>query len=478
LNLRTENRTWNFGAIQRSASAGWSRLLNRIQATGGTLADEQVFYTALYHALLHPNIFDDVNGEYIGFDHRIHRARGYTQYANFSGWDIYRTEVQLLALVAPRETSDMMQSLVADASQSGWLPRWPMANDETGEMNGDSADPIVADAMAFGARHFDLHAALRYMIKGSTQMGQGTRGYVERPGISQYLRLGFAPPRTTGIYGSAATTLEYSVDDFAIGQMVAMLGDRATYVKYMRRSQGWRHLFNPATGFVEPALPDGSFPAAFNPSSMDGFVEGDSWQYSWMVPHNLRALFRVMGGNRQVTRRLDRFFTQLNTGPNTPYDWAGNEPGLEVPWEYDFAGQPWRTQAVVRRILTQLYLPKPWGLPGNDDLGTMSAWCVWAAMGFYPEIPGVADLVLGSPLFPRITVHLPGGHDLTLSAPRAASSPPYIQRVRLNGRLYSKPWLPPSSWEHGAVLQFTLGSTPNKAWGSARVDAPPSFSSR
>jgi predicted alpha-1,2-mannosidase len=290
--------------------------------------------------------------------------------------------------------------------------------------------------------------------------------------------LGFAPPRTTGIYGSAATTLEYSVDDFAIGQMVAMLGDRATYVKYMRRSQGWRHLFNPATGFVEPALPDGSFPAAFNPSSMDGFVEGDSWQYSWMVPHNLRALFRVMGGNRQVTRRLDRFFTQLNTGPNTPYDWAGNEPGLEVPWEYDFAGQPWRTQAVVRRILTQLYLPKPWGLPGNDDLGTMSAWCVWAAMGFYPEIPGVADLVLGSPLFPRITVHLPGGHDLTLSAPRAASSPPYIQRVRLNGRLYSKPWLPPSSWEHGAVLQFTLGSTPNKSWGSARVDAPPSFSSR
>jgi len=478
LNLRAENRTWNFGAIQRRAAAGWNRLLNRIQATGGTLADEQVFYTALYHALLHPNIFDDVDGEYIGFDHRIHRARGYTQYANFSGWDIYRTEVQLLALVAPRATSDMMKSLVADASQSGWLPRWPMANDETDEMNGDSADPIIADAMAFGARRFDLHAALRYMIKGSTQMGQGTRGYVERPGISQYLRLGFAPPRTTGIYGSAATTLEYGVDDFAIARTAAMLGDSTIYDRYVRRAQGWQHLFNRATGFIEPALPDGSFPAAFNPSSMDGFAEGDSWQYSWMVPHNLGALFRAMGGYLHVTRRLDRFFTRLNTGPNTPYDWAGNEPGLEVPWEYDFAGRPWRTQAVVRRILTQLYLPKPWGLPGNDDLGTMSAWCVWAAMGLYPETPSIADLVLGSPLFPHVNLHLAGGHELTLSAPRAAASRPYIQALRLNGRLDSKPWLPFKTWMHGAVLQFTPGSTPNKAWGSAPVDAPPSFSSR
>lgn len=455
LNLQTEDKGWRFGAVHSRAGATWNEMLNRIQATGGTPADKQVFYTALYHALLHPNVFSDANGQYMGFDERVHVASGYTQYANFSGWDIYRTEVQLLACLAPRETADMMQSLLADAQQGGWLPRWPVANDYTGEMNGDSADPIIADAYAFGARSFDVHAALHFMLKGAEQSGTGPGGYLERPNLAEYLQLGYVPPETSA-YGGAATTLEYAVDDFAIAQLARALGDGATSTKYLARAENWRHLFNSATGFIEARTPHGAFPTTFNPQSMDGYVEGNAWQYTWMVPQNLSGLFHLMGGNQEVARRLDTFFTRLDAGPNAPYYWGGNEVGLEAPWEYDFAGKPWHTQAVVRRIETSLYAATPGGLPGNDDLGTLSAWYIWAAIGLYPEIPGAAGFALGSPLFPHLELALAAGHRLVINAPGADDKHPYVRSLRVDGHLHGSTWLPFSAVESGALLQFTM----------------------
>jgi predicted alpha-1,2-mannosidase len=378
----------------------------------------------------------------------------------------------LLAWLAPRQTGDMMQSLVADATQGGWLPKWPIANDYTGEMNGDSADPIIAEAIAFGATRFDLRGALRLMVKGATRPGRGREGYEERPGLADYLRLGYVPPETGG-YGSAATTLEYAIDDFAIARTAAALGDGATYRTFIGRARSWRRVFNSATGFVEPLFPDRTFPTSFDPTSTNGFVEGDSWQYSWMVPQDLSGLIRAMGGPDRVCRRLDRFFTQLNTGPDTPYDWAGNELGLEVPWEYDVAGCPWRAQAVVRRIMTQLYPPRPWGLPGNDDLGTMSAWYVWAALGLYPEIPGVPVLTIGSPLFRMTTIRPPGGLPIAIAAPAASDSTPYVHALELNGRPHAGPWISLRTLQRGAALRFRLGSTPGRAWGGTATAPPP-----
>lgn len=461
-NLREETTGWNFRAACRRAAGTWAQLLNQVQVAGGSRASRRIFYTALYHSFLHPNVFSDVDGRYIGFDRRIHRARGYTHYANFSGWDIYRTQMPLVAWLRPQEASGMVTSLIADAQQGGRLPKWPVANDYTNEMNGDSADPIIAGAWAYGARHVDLAAALRMMVRGATQPGAVRNGYQERPGLSLYLSRGYLPPEL-GAWGSAATTLEYALDDYAIARVALVAGDRNTYRIYRRRAQNWRHIFNRRTGFIEPRTGKGTFPARFDPTSDSGFVEGNAWQYTWMVPQDLPGLFALMGKDRAI-HRLDLLFRRLNAGQSAPYYWGGNEPGLEIPWEYDAAGTPWRTQQVLRRITSRLYTASPGGLPGNDDLGTLSAWYVWAALGLYPMVPGVAGFVISTPLFPRITV-IAGDRQLAISAP-GAESHPYIAQLRVNGTPYTRPWLPISRLARNASLQLSLSTKPNQQWGA------------
>lgn len=474
LNLQREDPSWSVEAVRRQARALWNRTLNLIQVGGGPPQQEQSFYTALYHAMLHPNVFSDVNGQYPGFDGRVHVAPGRAQYANFSGWDIYRTQIPLLAWLQPRVTSDIMQSLVADSRQLGWLPKWPVANDESQEMNGDSSAPILASAYAFGARWFDARAALRSMEHGASQPGIAPGAYVERPGLQDYLRLGYVPPQTHG-YGAAATTLEYAVDDFAIARLAGLLGDGATRAASMRRAQAWQYVLNPATGFVEPAFSNGAFSPGFDPTSEEGFVEGNAWTYTWWVPYNLSALFQGLGGESAVVGRLNQFFTRFADNPDTRFAWLGNEPSLEIPWEYDFTSQPWRAQALLHRIVTALYPRAAYGLPGNDDLGTMSAWLVWADLGLYPEIPGVGGLVLSSPLFPRIVVHLPNGHIVRVDAPGAGSSDPYIHGMTLRGHPSTRTFVPLPALAPGGEIRFQLGRTPDRLWGSRPADRPPSF---
>jgi predicted alpha-1,2-mannosidase len=486
-NLNAENRDWNVAGTQRRARGAWNDLLGHIRVAGGTLAERRTFYTALYHSLLHPNVFSDVDGRYIGFDDRVHRNTSHAQYANISDWDIYRSEVPLLALVAPRQTSDMMQSLVNDAAQGGWLPKWPVANAYTDEMNGDSSDPILASAYAFGARNFDARAALAAMVRGATEPGAGQGWAPERQDLAEYLARGWVHSGSRDLTSSDYTvggseTVEYAIDDFAISRFARQLGDGPTAARFARRGNNWQHLFNPATRYLSARHIDGRFPPgpAFQPSShqnlgQDGWEEGNSIQYSWSVPQDLRGLFDRMGGNAVVVGRLDTFFAQLNAGRRQPNYWAGNEPNLGTPWEYDYAGAPYRTQDVVRRITLELYADSPNGEPGNDDLGAMSSWYVWAAIGLYPETPGSANLVMASPLFTSVTLQLPRGRPLVIRAPAASDPNRYVRAATLNGHRYTKPWLPESVLRDGAELQLALASTPNTAWGATPSDAPPSY---
>jgi predicted alpha-1,2-mannosidase len=473
-NVNQEDPTGNFNTVLHQTQQTWDKMLGEVKVTGGTTAQQTTFYTSLYHSLLQPNVFSDVNGQYIGFDGQIHTvAKGHVQYANYSGWDIYRSETQLLAFLAPQQTSDIIQSMVNDYQQSGLFPKWALANGETYVMVGDPADAIIADAYAFGATNFDTKTALAGMIKEATQTNNN------RPGLNYLESIGYEPQDGSysccNFYGSASTTLEYNTADFAIGAFAQALGDTADYQKFVTRAQDWENLLNPANGNLEPRNLDGSFPSPYDPTSGTGWVEGDGAQYNWMVPFNLQGLFSAEGGNAKVVQQLNTFFTQLNAGPNSPYAFLGNEPTIETPWEYDYAGAPYKTQQMVHSIENSLWLPGPTGMAGNDDLGEMSSWDVWAGLGMFPETPGTADLALASPLFPNIVIHRPTGQTITITAPGTTTSDYYVQSLQVNGKTSTQPWLPASFVANGGTLNYTVGSTPNTTWGSSANDAPPSY---
>lgn len=496
-NLAAENRGWNVDTVARAATDEWNAALGRIAVSGGTAAEQQTFSSALYHSLLHPNVFSDGNGQYRGFDHKVHTASGYTQYANFSEWDTYRSQVQLVSLLEPHTTGDMMHSLLADYEQSGFLPKWAFANYDSDEINGDSADPILAEAYAFGVRNFDVREALQAMVKGADAKGTGLGWDVARQDNDQYLAQGWIQvdrrDKTSFDYTvGGSETLEYAIDDSAIATLANSLGDATTAATFTKRAENWRNLFNPATGYLSARRADGTFPPgpAFQGSPLpgigqDGWEEGNAIQYTWSVPQDLRGLFDAMGGNTKVVGELDHFFTRLNTSRKEPYNWAGDEPALGIPWEYDYAAAPWRTQDVVRRIVTNLYAPTPNGEPGNDDLGAMSSWYVWAAIGMYPETPGTADLVLASPIFTHVSITLANGRRIEIDAPHASTANRYVQSVRVSGIKapaacgtpeYSCPWLPASIATSGGRLTLALGASPSHSWGAAPDAAPPSIS--
>jgi putative alpha-1,2-mannosidase len=507
-NLKAEDPGWSTAVVAARTRAEWNGYLDRIRIAGGTPAEQTEFYTALYHSLLDPNVFSDVNGKYIGFDGQVHQLpRGQVQYANFSGWDIYRDEVPLLAVVAPQQTGQMMSSLLNDQAQGGWLPKWGFADDYTDVMNGDAADPILAEAYAFGVRNFDAQAALAAMVKGATvipttsQLGQGW--YDERPDLADYESLGYVPntqeSSLSPVDNGASETLEYSIADFAISQLAGDLGDTSTASAFLQRSQNWTNTFNTATGYIEPLDGSGQFPElgpdtyGWSSFGQSGFQEGNAAQYTWEVPQDIGGLISAVGGDAAAIQRLDTFFQQLNAGPNAPYDWAGNEPSLDTPWIYDYAGAPSETEQVVHELLTSVYSDSPGGEPGNDDLGAMSSWYVWASLGIYPETPGTPVLDLGAPIFSSAEFDVPGRPKVTITAP-GASDTSYIQGVTVNGQPSQDAWLSgalfgvtgasranasrASAPAAGRTdIAFSLAGTPAASWGTAAADAPPSYSS-
>lgn len=472
---------WNFDAVRTQARETWSKLLNRFAVEGGTAEQRTKFYTAVYHSFLSPNLFSDVDGQYIGFDKVLHRVAGQqkAQYANFSDWDIYRNTVQLQALFEPERESDMLQSLVNDAEQGGQLPRWEAANDVTYVMGGDSPVPVIASAYAFGAHNFDGKTALKYIVKAASD----TQNNHERPYLADYLKLGYVPSEKDDI--SASRTLEYASDDFAAAQFAKALGDKEAEQRFLKLSQSWKNLLDPGTKWIRPRNSGGSWLAGFDPEGSEpkrhnapvssdqlGFEEGNTYQYSFMVPFDYPALFEAMGGEANVIPRLDKFFTKLRCWGEPCFN-IENEPDFVTPYTYVFAGQPWKTQKVVIRIARESFKTTPDGIPGNDDLGATSGVYLWNALGMYPAIPGVSGLVLGTPMFDKATLQLAGGRTLTIAR---KGSGIYVHSISLNGRALRTDWFPVSDLHAGQnTLEFTTQLEPDTKRGTVPGDRPPSF---
>ncbi|HEV2214107.1 MAG TPA: GH92 family glycosyl hydrolase [Terracidiphilus sp.] len=484
-NLEKEIPNWDFGKVWAEARGTWSAMLNRVAVEGGTPEQRTIYYTAVYHSLLAPNLFSDEDGSYAGFDGKVHAVAGSqkAQYANFSDWDIYRNTVQFQALLNPESEGDMAQSLVNDAEQSGWYPRWPAANDVTYVMGGDSPVIVIASSYAFGAHSFDTKAALKYMVKAGTEPGYGPHHGQERPFLADYLKLGYVPAEKDSIDGSR--TLEFSNADFAIAQFAKAVGDAAVHDQFLKRSENWKNLLDPETRWIRPRNSDGSWLKGFDaatsmpkrpgaPVSTDqyGFEEGNTWQYSFMVPFAYPELFRAMGGAQAVKPRLDSFFSKLICWGEPCFNMA-NEPDFVTPYAYVFLGMPWKTQDVVTRIARQTFNDQADGIPGNDDLGATSGVFVWNALGFYPAVPGVGGLALGTPMFDRERLEFAGGR--TLEVTRTGSGI-YVQSVTLDGEPYASTWLPLGRLHAGVnKMEFTMGTEPNRTRGTALAERPPDF---
>ncbi|GAA1370551.1 GH92 family glycosyl hydrolase [Streptomyces beijiangensis] len=487
-NQAAEVPGWSFEKLRQQTRDQWTQALRKIRVAGKDTDELKTFYTSLYHGLMHPNTFDDADGRYIGFDNKIRTLpKGRHQYANFSDWDTYRSLAPLQAMLWPKEASDMAQSLVNDAVQGGWWPRWPVANDYTGQMTGDNSVALISNLYAFGARDFDLKTALKYLVKGATTVDDTPGAYKERPDIANYVERGYAPNNDASRGDHArvggSVTLEWAIDDFGIAQLAKAAGDDRTARTFTQRSQNWQNILNPATDYLQPRGEDGRFPdgPGYQPPApgkfgQDGFDEGNAAQYNWLVPQNTAGLIQAMGGRDATSERLDTFFTKLNAGPNEPYMWAGNEVNFGVPWVYNHLGTPWKTQKAVRDIATTLFSPTPDGEPGNDDLGAQSSWYVWAALGVYPSTPGTPDLSVHSPLFERAVLDLPGGgRDLDIRAPQAAATAPYVHDLKLDGRDWERTYLPQSVVRNGGRLDFSLSGTPDTHWATSAQAAPPSY---
>jgi predicted alpha-1,2-mannosidase len=497
-----------FASIRATAFRAWQTELGRVRVGGGTEAQRTVFYTALYHADVQPQLYSDVNGQYAGADGEVHTvSRGQrAQYSTFSGWDVYRGQMQLMALLDPNVAGDFAQSLLNYANQrDGEWNRWLDRAGKTSVMVGDPSPSTIAGIYAFGARNFAVAAALDSLTKAATSVSTDDVtdcGFVlgcpgQRPGLDQYLRLHYVSPVDCHCGSAASETLEQSQADFAIAQLSRALGRRSTYKRFLARGEYWRNLWNPnahgtglyagVSGWIQNRNPDGTWPAGFDPTdvgpstlgSPGGFAEGTSARYTWMAYDDVAGLIRLMGGRRKAISRLDTFFHNgqawaiAGGGPGR-FD-ATNEPDIQTPWLYDYMGVPDKTQATVRRIVNRLWTNTPGGITGNDDLGTMSAWYVWGALGMYPQVPSQANLVLASPLFPRIELTRSNGKRITIDAPGAAANSMYVQGLRVDGLSSGRPWLPASFVTSGGQLDYSLGKAPSN-WGNRATDAPPSLS--
>jgi len=398
----------------------------------------------------------------------VHNAKPRTQYANFSGWDIYRCQVQLITMLMPKLSSDMAQSLVEDAEQGGGLPRWPVANNEAGSMVGDPADLILASIYAFGGKDFDAKSALSAMLRGANDPQTRARWSPARPRLDEYLQYGFIP-QGADKSGTASITLEFASADFAISRFAEALGDQADARKFLIRSANWRNVFDPETRYIRPRDSARNFLPDFDSGKETGFVEGNSTQYTWMVPYDLSGLIAAIGGPQEANARLDKYFSQYGHYHGGLYFRIANEPSFACPWIYNWTGRPDRTQEVVRKTLTDLFTDAHGGLPGNDDLGATSAWAVFAQLGIYPEIPAVGGFTLNSPVFPDVLLRV-GPREIHIQAKGAPDSI-YIQRVTLDGKSIDNYWIPWEQFSKAKRLDFTLSHTPNKTPGAT----PPSF---
>jgi len=470
LNLAAELPDWNFDRVVKEAESAWTRELNKINASGGTREQLTNFYTALYHAMLTPNTFMDVDGQFRGRDGKNHTAKDFTNYSVFSLWDTFRAAHPLYTIIDQKRTVDFINTFLTQYEQGGRLPVWELAGNETDTMIGYHSVPVIADAALKGIRGFDYEKAFAAM-KHSAEL--------KRAGLDAYQSRGYISLEDDR--ESVSKTLEYAYDDWCIAQMARLLGRDQDYQQFNKRAQFYRHVIDPDTGFARPRR-NGGWLSPFDPRQVDfNFTEANSWQYSFFVPQDISGLIELMGGREKFARKLDELFAgDSKTTGRVQADITGligqyahgNEPSHHMAYLYDYAGEPWQTQARVRQIMDSFYKPVPDGLIGNEDCGQMSAWYVLSAAGFYPVTPGQPSYAIGTPLFPEMRFNLENGKSFVIKARNVSQQNFYIQSATLNGQPYNRSYLLHKDLMSGGELIFQMGPQPNRSWASSTSDLP------
>ncbi|MFN0033664.1 MAG: GH92 family glycosyl hydrolase [Saprospiraceae bacterium] len=485
-NLEAECAHFDFEKVKSETQTKWANQLSKIEVEGGTDAQKTAFYTALYHTMIVPNIWSDVDGQYRGRDNRSHmfpkeegqseasplsegRGAGGEAYTVFSLWDTYRACNPLYTILEPRRTNDFVQTFLNQYRESGFLPVWELAANETDCMIGNHAIPVIADAWAKGIRGYDCKLALEAMMKNANS---------DRYGLQWYREMGFVPSDKEP--ESASKTLEYAFDDWCISRMARSMGEQDVAAEFAQRAQSYKNLFDPASGFFR-ARRGASWHTPFDPFEVNfNYTEANAWQYRFAAPQDVSGMMRLLGGREAFANQLDSLFSvSAKTTGREQADLTGligqyvhgNEPSHHIAYLYNYAGQPWKTQQRVRQIMDSMYSDQPDGLSGNEDCGQMSAWLVLSAMGFYPVAPGDPTYSIGTPWFEKVTLNLENGKAFVLKAPGVSAKNFYVKRMVFNGKEWPKTWLTHEMLTEGGTLEFEMGDKPS-TWGAVERDCP------
>lgn len=463
-NLEAEAKGFDFDAYRAAATAQWNKELAKIEVQGGTFDDRVNFYTALYHTMLAPTIFSDIDGRYFGPDKKIHQTDGWTNYSTFSLWDTYRAAHPLFTYTQPERVNDMVKSFLAFYDQNGRLPVWNLYGNETDMMIGYHSVPVIVDAYLKGIGDFDPEKALAACI--------ATANIDDYRGIGLYKKYGYVPYNLEK--ESVSKTLEYAYDDYCIALMAEKMGKKEIADEFFARSKNYRNQYNPETSFMQPRDDKGNWIEGFDAKNYTTHItESNGWQYFWYVPQNIDDLIALTGGKERFTQKLDSMFTYhphegdelpiFSTGMIGQYA-HGNEPSHHVIYLYNKVGQPWKTQQYAAEVMQEMYRNEPAGLCGNEDCGQMSAWYVMSAMGFYPVDPVSRTYEIGTPLFTEVKMHLANGKVFTVLAPKASRQNIYVQSVKVNGEPYRKSYFTHEQIMSGATVEFEMGDRPGKVW--------------
>ncbi len=508
-NLNEAIQGWNFALRKQQTKAAWNNLLGKIDVEGGTEKQKIIFYSSLYRAEQEMMDITEDGRYFSGFDHKVHETNGVDFYTSGQFWDTFRCEHPLQLLLNPRQQEAIVQSLLRMHRQWGWLPSFPRVWGEFPVMTGSHSDEFIADTYFKGYRKFnaeEAYQAMKHQALHATLLPwrRGPMTYLGKT----YLEKGFFPALKEGEKEpdpyvhpferrqAVSVTLGAAYDDWCVARMAQALGHQKDYERFIKMAHNYEKVFNKSIGFMAPRSADGQWVKGFNPilprgpGGRDYFTEGNAWVWTFFVPHDPAGLIRLFGGRQAFLHKLDQLFVEQYgglpkfkflakfpdmTGLIGNYA-AGNEPSFDIAYLYDFAGQPWKSAKMVREIMQVWYNDTPLGLPGDDDHGAMGAWYAFSAMGFYPFCPGAPYYVVGSPLFRKTTIHLPGGGTFTIRAEGVSKRNQYIQSATLNGKPLAKPWFTQKAIRAGGSLDLHMGPLPNKNWGSAPSDAPPSMS--
>lgn len=477
-NLDTEMDTWDFNALVSAATAVWEKALNQVTVRSSNEKNKRLFYTAMYHAMQHPRLYNDADGTYPKFagNNELMQVRDDNYYDDFSMWDIYRAQLPLFEILQPQRVNDFVSSLVTKGTQGGWLPIFPCWNSYTSAMIGDHATAVIASAYAKGIRNYNVQEAYRVMRQNAFDVA-GDIDYTNGKGrraLTSYLKYHYIPmedsvPVAFHKKEQVSRTLEYAYDDYALSVVARSLNYTSDYKQLHARAFNYKNVFDKNVGMVRGRYADGSWYTPFSPDSREPYItEGTPRQYTLYVPQDVHGLATLMGGDKQLENALDSLFTRSEY-------WHGNEPGHQIPFMYNYTPSPWKTQQLVTKILSEEYTDGPGGLSGNDDAGQMSAWYIFAAMGFYPVDPISGQYVLTTPLFDDIQLKLENGKIFQLTCHKKNENDHYIKEVRLNGKMYTKNFIQYTDIMKGAKLEIYLQSTPS-AWGSSKTSRPKGLS--